>query len=665
MMFLVPELHPINAPLWWLVSRAAEVRALYVHPACRGLLGRRLVALDVGQYLTSQEGWAIRDRAVALWSALLPRFSTVPWQVRYRRYRLDFSEKAKQDLARRFEEAVLLGEIQRRHQPAGSALIAASAFSAWLGARGCLPDPEAQTPRPLWLARLSVACDRVWGGCVNTIRILRLISWLIGGVVQRLSRSRDPIGRARYLYWCDGADDNNVAVDKRSCLWLADNRQIRSEDVLIVLPPGSRVEAGQRPPPSWRGQVASLPELYGGLPSATLGAALLEAIAWLVRCLCQPMPGVVRWLCLRYLTSVSQWRPIVDVLGPRCFLETDSSVGIEDPALVYFNQQGITTVMYHTSAMLPFARIGEREGRDPLYAHLLASRVVCWSRAAARFLASHPQHPRTQFEVLGPVLPGSEALLQLRPQELRRQYLNPTLSARAELKYVAAFDVAPLMRSVARSRHDHPYPEPFTEEATLAFLHDLMRLLSELPQVVLVYKPKRRHGLSVRFPTRLREYQDLVERLGRHERGLVLDADANPWIPLRMADLCVSMPGGSPPWAALHDGIPAFFHDPTSILRDPGDGEFWRYVTHDAADLVVQVRRLLDPTEGRRRAARLRASVMPDALGATPGANGNATLRTWLSWQCRPRECSTGSSAEALSSMVSEDPASVGVSASQ
>ena len=631
-MILVPELHPINAPLWWLVSRAADVRALYVHRACQGLLDRRLAALDTRTGLTSAAGWAVRERAVARWSDVVPRLAAAPWQVASAGRQLDFSEKAKQDLVRHWEDQWLLREMQGRWR---SCAVMASACSAWLEAQGLLPGPAACPAGDRWLSRLNAACDRAWSGCVNLLRVLRHLSWVAIGLL-RPSRSR--LAPARYLVWCDSVDDRQLTLDKRSCLWLMDGHTIRPEDMLVIAPPCRHPAAQATPALPTAGRFVSLPAAYRRLPRAALWRAGWAALRLLGRCCLIPMPGVVRLLRLRYETSVSQWRPILDAARPRAWLETDSSVGIEEPALVYAEAAGITTMMYQTSAMLPYARVEERDGRDGVHAHILASVAICWSQAAARFLASHPQHPRTRFEILGPLLPGSDAVRQLGQAGLRRRYLDAKLQARAGLKYVAAFDVSPLLPCICRSRYDHPYPEPFTEEVTIAFLRDIVRLLSEFPQVALVYKSKRRDSLAARFPGRLAEYLGLLERLRAHERGMVLEVDANPWIPLAMADLCVAMAGSSPPWAALHYGIPALFHDPTDILatRDRQTERMSRYVTTDYASLAAAAVRLLSPAHPGVLREHLQSPDLAEYVGMEPGANGNAAFRRWLSrngWQ--------------------------------
>ncbi len=629
MILLFPELHPFNALLCWALSRVVEVRVLYVHPACDRLIGRRIAQLDPSAFLSSREGWAVREAAASRWERIVPRIPGMPWRARARGIELDFSAKAKQDAAQIFQDACLLQDIRRRHPFPERVWCLPSAAQAWIaGLEGELGDRKA--PRAVaWLSRLNVLCDRLWSQQVNTVRLVRLLVRLARGLAERLRPSRQTLGPCRYLYWCDGAVDIRRDVEKRSLWWIVDQEAIRPQDVVVLLPftPSRRVW-----PPSVASQGAyqayTFPACYARSPAPALWRAVGDALALLVRCAFQPVASLERLWMTGYLAAAAQLQPVVDTLRPAYFIECDNSLGIEDPALVPLNQAGITTVMYHTSAMMPSTQM-RASARDLMHADILASVVVCWSEAAARFLTAHPQQPGTRFDVLSPILPGSDAMLDGRQHEFRRTYFDARIAARSDLHYVAAFDVAPLLRSRARSHHDRPYPEPFPERATITFVRDLVQLLEELPGLVLIYKPKRLDALERRFPTRLTEYRELLERMRRHERGVVLDSEANPWIPLAMADVCVSMPDSSPLWAALHYGIPAFFHDPLH-MRIVRDEALAAYYTGDYPALREKVQQLLAADPAQLRRDWTWAPVLAPLLGRPPGRNGNAAFREWL-----------------------------------
>ncbi len=629
MILLVPELHPVNAPLCWLLARVASVQALYVHPTCAWLLGGRLTQLDPSRWMSYREGWDIRNAAAGRWGAVRSRMPAGPWRARVRGLDLDFSGKAGQDAAQAFQDGCLLEAIRRRQPAASSAWIIPSAALAWLS--GFDPGTSSPaTPRAIsWIARVNMGCDRLWLWMVNAVRVGRLLVRFAGALARRLRPSRQTLQPCRYLYWCDGAVDFRHDAAKRSLWWIVDHQAIQLQDVVVLLPQVSRDAWRREPDCRPPHQAFTLPECYARLPAAALWQAVGSALALLVRNLCQPAASLERLWMTGYLTAVAQLRPISDTVRPACYIECDNSLGIEDPALVYLNAVGVATVMYHTSAMMPSTK-RPAAVRDLMHAEILASAVVCWSQAAVQFLTAHVQQPRTRFEVLAPILPGSDALLDRGQPELRRMYVGARTAARADLTYLSAFDVAPLLRAGARTHHDRPYPEPFPETATIAFLRDLVRLLTELPELALIYKPKRLDALERRFPTRLAEYRQLLQLVRTHERGTVLDSEANPWIPLALADVCVAMPDSSPSWAALHYGIPAFFHDPLR-MRVVEDEALSGYYTDNYPALRAKVRQVVDAEPMRGRREWVWTPEMLPLLGQPPGSNGNAAFRAWLS----------------------------------
>jgi len=635
MILLAPELHPLNALFYRLVSRVVPIHVLYTRPVCRRMLGRRLRPLDVGHHLSSEEGWTVCARAVTAWETVARDLPAAPWRVTYRGRVLDFSEKGKQDLGRAYEEFLLLSEIQARGRSQDPVHLLHSGQSAWAARLDGRRRAEAQPAGLSWISVASVVLDRVWMQCVNTARIVRLLGWLVRGLARRLAPSSQTIGAYRYLYWCDSEADFNLSSEKRSFAWIMDGQAISPQDVLVLLP--RAVDHASR---HWRQQIPAhrpyavftFPELYARLPARYLWAAVRDLILLAIRSLVGLRFRVEQVLITRYLTDVIQMSPVLEAARPSWYVESDSSLGLEDPAVLYCQSLGIRTVMYHTSAIFPVAYL--RAGlaaRDIMHAHILASTVVCWSREAKRFLEAHPQPAGQTMIVCGPMLPGDDSVLHRGPQSLRRRYGRTVRQAEETLKYVTAFDISPYIQDVAPSRYVRPYPHPFTEDLTIQFLQDMLRLLSDLEGIVLVYKPKREQAMALRFPARLAEYRQLVEALRRHERGIVFAHDMNPWIPILMGDVCISLPGGSPPWAAIHHGIPGFFYSAGyRLLGDGNAASVQEHCVQGYDELVAKVRQLCFGAAGGGRAYRTHPMIVREFLGPTPGANSNAAFRQWL-----------------------------------
>ena len=160
----------------------------------------------------------------------------------------------------------------------------------------------------------------------------------------------------------------------------------------------------------------------------------------------------------------------------------------------------------------------------------------------------------------------------------------------------------------------------------------MVRLLEDFPQIVLFYKPKRNLALRPTdwFPRQATTYRELVESIRRHARGVVMDADINPWIPLSIADMCISVPGGSPTWHGLHHGIPGFFHDATQQMPTKEYPALQGLITHDYDTLKRRIQQTLWPEDAGERSVECHGADLQDYLGTCAGANANAAFRQWV-----------------------------------
>ncbi|MBI4322992.1 MAG: hypothetical protein HY596_01805 [Candidatus Omnitrophica bacterium] len=631
---LVTEIHPVNAPIYWLLSFVVTVKTLYIHPSCARFMRRRVEQIDTDDYFASREdSWAFRARTFRAWEAIAARLPREPWQRTFRGLCIDFSTKAKQELGRAFDDVCLLQEIRRRHASAACAVVVHSSRSAWLATHAA-PSPcfdgDGMTRR---LSQFHVACDRLWEGWLNGVVWGRLFAWLIGGLAARLRLTRRTLASYRYLYWCDNVNELHVSSEKRSFTWLMDGVRIRPDDLLVIVPNPS--DPGV---PSLRRELIGTPyrvgtfsELYQHLSSRHLWRAMADVLGAIGRGMIQPVPGAAHGMVSRYLASVVKFAPLLDHVQPACFLETDSSLGVEEPAVVYLDKLGIATVMYNISAMLVFyTHPGGCEQHDFLYAHLLASRLVCWNPQAKRLFERHPQDERLTMTVLGPTMAGDERVLTQERHVLRRTYLHREDAPRETFTYVAVFDLPPSPKPLARPRQTCPYTSPYTEEYTVRFLEDMVRVLHEVREIVLVYKPKRGHLMPQRFGKRFERYHRLVEQLKGHDRAVVVDEDLNPWVPIVTADVCISLPGSTPVCAGWHLGVPGFFHDPTGQLGPEQHPSIRAYITHNYEGLKALIRRLHGKEDEAPLNHRLREESVCDFIGVPPGLNGNAAFRNFL-----------------------------------
>ncbi len=153
-------------------------------------------------------------------------------------------------------------------------------------------------------------------------------------------------------------------------------------------------------------------------------------------------------------------------------------------------------------------------------------------------------------------------------------------------------------------------------------------LLSDFDQLVLLYKPKRRltNGKCC-YSSGTRE---LICEINNNPRAMVLDYDVNPWIPIALADLLISMPFESPSIAGIHYGKPAFFHDPTGIACKHRYQELSAYITHDYSQLKLLVDEFLNRKRRSTTDPEMTKANLADFTGPRPETNSSDRFRDFL-----------------------------------
>ncbi|NQT47300.1 MAG: hypothetical protein HQ593_07495, partial [Candidatus Omnitrophica bacterium] len=113
MLLLVPEIHFLNLPLYWLCSFIFKVKVYAIaYPVLHKLKGR-IELLDLSDYLSWEKCTAIRDEAVAVSEDILSNFSTSKWQVKIRHHNVNMHLKAKQDFQKEVEKILFLSAVQK------------------------------------------------------------------------------------------------------------------------------------------------------------------------------------------------------------------------------------------------------------------------------------------------------------------------------------------------------------------------------------------------------------------------------------------------------------------------------------------------------------------------------------------------------------------------
>ena len=112
--WLVPEVHPLNLPLWNLLSWFRRVHVGRVQAWCLRVLSPRIQVVDVDQHVPADAAHCFQAAALNGWEEIVNRVRARPWLVWYEGRRVDFTVKACQELAKLFEQWQLFKRIQSR-----------------------------------------------------------------------------------------------------------------------------------------------------------------------------------------------------------------------------------------------------------------------------------------------------------------------------------------------------------------------------------------------------------------------------------------------------------------------------------------------------------------------------------------------------------------------
>ena len=628
MRVLVSEIHPMNLLLFWLLSFVVKVEAYEIHRMCPKLLCQRIESMDLRRCLSLNDGQRFRSRVMQVWEGLHEKCPRKHWTCFSRGRSLDFTTKAKQDLAGDLDRLLLLQEVGKWHRAKAKVFIIDSPQFRYLRRL----DPSADSLRLAgfpFVSRANVYLDLIFSYAYSLGQMLLLLKAMLRGWLIRDPRHPRHTQRVPFIW--DGVSLPDLAVDSRRRFypWIVDGKRIVKEDILFILPQFTNPKSSPHLYSAGY-NAATIQELYRRVPFRVMYRNIRDLLVLIARYLI-PMPRSLASIRMAgYQRMTIRLTSAVGHLEPACYITSVSRIGDEDPATVYLNAIHVKTVMYFFSAsQSQFVSDNHTcDFRKVMYSNILASTAVVWNENNKKIVEGHPQD-KTQVEVIGPLMAGDETVLQLPKEVLRGGLGVPPAFKAVGLRYISIFDVAPQSDGNKSSNSVPLYPDPYTEDYSLAFLRDMVRLLEDFDNVALVFKPHRSlTGVKFSYAS---EFHDLTEQLKDSGRGFIIDHDINPWVPIALADLCIGMPFTSPPLAAIHYRIPGMFHDPTGVALHHRHQSLSHSITHEYEQLRSKVRSLAFESPRHDGDEELLWSESREFTGPYPGTNSADRFRELLS----------------------------------
>lgn len=626
MTFLVPEVHMINLPFLWFLSFFARIKAYRLHAACPHIFCTRIEVLDLDEYFTPNAHHCFRSYVMRLWERFLEKFPNGSWNLRYDGFLLDFSTKAKQELAIHFERLILLREVWRRHGPASRVYVIDSSHFKYLKSLASSSEFFKYPAAPL-ASQINIVLDNLFLYFSIAGRMMMMVAAIFYGCLRRDRYHSQRCTQIPFIW--DAVNPSELTLDRnrRSFPWVVDGKYISPQDVLFILPR----HASRKARPDLRSDnylASTILELYRLIPIRILLGCLRELAMLVAKHALLSPRGLVAIQKADCLVRVIRLKPVIRHFRPTCYITSMSAMGSEDPSIVYMNSMGIRTVMYCYSATycLPGDERCTCDFRAINFANVLASYLVVWHKDIQRFVQQHPQE-KVRVKAIGPLMPGDESVFELPPHILRARLRITPPGKRDSLRYISLFDVAPKAGALKKSLG--VYPNIYTEEYMYIFLRDMCRLLQDFDDIVLMFKPQR--SLKEASFAYSNEFRQIVQGIEDHDRGYVLEDDINPWIPIAAADMCIAVPFTVPPLAGMQHGIPGLFHDPTGIARNHRYKAIAQYITHDYAQLRSKVEALCSHNPWGNGDREALWSQVREFIGERPGTNSTDSFRKFLS----------------------------------
>lgn len=620
---IVFKIHFFNLPLFFMLSPVYNIEIFelkFIPP----WLSKRFRVIDLKKYIDWLECFVLRSEAAGLWESISPLLTSHPWQITIEGSRINLSNKANQLLSREFERLffakIIAGRIGSRHSE--KAYIVGSSRVDFIIRHIDIRELEDveifNFPQIILLSVINIFLDKLEAYILNIIAALRYIWKCISEARHSLQVAG---GRIKYIY--DGISVKELFTDKnfRTFTWVIDEKIVRTNEILFLLPEANFQLYGYPKSLFQRQSFCAIRR------DALLGILSLrdrlKCIILLVKILLANFLSFSFLEAVKFESSVkiSVWHAVTRFLKPKVYITTISHMQVEDPAILYFNAKGIKTVMffYGTNSYLFTKEATRCDFRMIGLFDFLSTNLVAWNNHYKDFIESHIQK-KAAIQVIGPLMPGGEDVIGYTKQRLCG---IASVGYNPKFKYIVFFDCPP---KSSQFNIVTQFPVHNLKEYNYSFISDIGRLLELFRDVFFIFKPQR--SLAGRIFDYSEDFLKSIDRMKKSNRFTMLDYNINPWIPIALADICISMPFESPNIAALHYGKPAIFHDPWDIAHYHRYGKIKNLISHDFNQLEGLVRGFLyNPTVFKDIQ---RDMDLSDFVGLEPGTNSSVKFREFL-----------------------------------
>lgn len=557
---IVPEINPFNFIVYVVLSLFSDVRTSVIKPYFLSRIMGRITLLDIAEYMSWEEVGILRGHAVKAFLEALKNFPVNLWQVGIKSARVDLSLKAKQELQKEFETLIFLQEITKADETAGWVIIHSirHKYLSFLGATKTFVEFKTNVA----LNILQNVSERLYIKLLNCSRFLRIIFEYGYGAV---SHKKIPKG-IRYFSCGIPPRELSIGEDNITYMWMIDGQTIKLEEMFFILPIADfQMKKFKNTYKKVDGLNASIKPKMN---SYALRRIIFENFVHALKLFLHNIFSSAKFEELfktEYSFRILEWLPIIESLKPNVYLVGDCHLLREEPVVLYLRKTGIKTVMWICSVN-SYTFLNECKKDVYLnkfdFANILSEWLVVWNEDYKEFILELPQDG-LKVRAIGPLMSGNEGVMSL-PKERVCEKIG--LPGDVKKINICVFDMPPVSKKFLIKHRGHipKFSFYFTEELNYRFMHDMFNLLEDIPDIRLIYKPKRNLTSGKFFYDE--NLRKVFDDMAKHDDAIILDYNINPWIPLALADICISLPFSSPTVAAYHYNKCGLFYDPINKL---------------------------------------------------------------------------------------------------
>ena len=421
-----------------------------------------------------------------------------------------------------------------------------------------------------WIESINICLEHLGRQLFYSVRHIYFIG--IGCKSMRKKGNITQLQKTKII-WCavSGRSEMSSDRDNLNCLWILNNSDLEKEEILFILP---RVGVEQISHDLKRlgiNYICFPIELVRFFPSKLK----IKMLIFLFKQIGVFIKGFVK-ISLRNEFNANKlsmviWKNIIPSLDIKTYVNSVSHALCGSYDLVLLNRLSVNTVMYCYSANSEPVSIKEKLNSFHLsYSSFLHKSMVVWHNSYAQRIYNNYEN-KPILKISGPLVPGKEKyskeeLAAYREKVLKKSFRNPFI--------VSVFDVAPKITQsggILITIINGVYSEKYCTD----FIKDIDRLMEEIPELVILYKPKKNFsGGEIKLP-------DGIEKMliKNNPRWINLDI-TNPYLPILVADLVISIPFTSTNIVALNKGKAFLYHNPNHYIKYHSYGELERYITH-------------------------------------------------------------------------------------